>query len=224
MRSFLLRVILSGGEAGVEGSHAAQRSVCHPERSGGTPRSRRILKTRYPFQRNVMNKQGIYSKKAYSSPLCIIAVFCEAWAGNSRSKSDLSLICTPFSLRTFPFTRTLPSGSFDSASFARSAQDDNVNASDQVSAEKQTAATRSVRRAKPGLSFRGPANAPTRNPTPNAGRRASPLSSYRVTAEVKLRGRLKSPLRPLRNAPSNAKRSRQQNKAFFTKRRRKRTP
>ena len=24
------------------------------------------------------------------------AVFCEAWAGNSRSKPDLSLICTPF--------------------------------------------------------------------------------------------------------------------------------
>ncbi|MBO4217078.1 MAG: hypothetical protein J5940_03960, partial [Clostridia bacterium] len=27
---------------------------------------------------------------------CMACVFCEAWAGNSRSKPDLSLICAPF--------------------------------------------------------------------------------------------------------------------------------
>ena len=41
-------VILSGAaeRRAVEGSHAAQRSVCHPERSDRRERSRRILKTR----------------------------------------------------------------------------------------------------------------------------------------------------------------------------------
>ena len=115
-------VILSGAaeRRAAEGSHAAQRSVCHPERSGRSPRSRRILKTSYPFQRNAAKENEAPPKKATRNPR--------------------------FRLHTLPITLPLPSRSFDSG-FAF-AQDDNVCAY--------------------VLSFRGAANAPTRNPPPYA--------------------------------------------------------
>ena len=93
-------VILSGATAGsaAEGSHAAQRSVCHPERSDRRERSRRILKTSYPFQRNAAKESITPRKKTKRSPR--------------------------FRLHTFPITRPLPTRSFDSG-FAF-AQDDNV--------------------------------------------------------------------------------------------------
>ena len=41
---------------------------CHPERSGRSPRSRRILKTSYPFQRNDEDKsKRLLFKKTYPS-------------------------------------------------------------------------------------------------------------------------------------------------------------
>ena len=94
-------VILSGATAGsaVEGSHAAQRSVCHPERSDRRERSRRILKTSCPHRRNVAYKTAAAKiHKTASARLC---------------------------LHTFPDTHTSPSGSFDSVTLTRHfAQDD----------------------------------------------------------------------------------------------------